>query len=96
MLTHGVMSPWDYFIDATRYEQGDLIGEIRCPTLVCDAQNDDISASSLEFFERLRCKKRYIRFTVEEGAAEHCVSGNRALFHERVFDWLDEQLATPA
>jgi pimeloyl-ACP methyl ester carboxylesterase len=93
MLTHGVPTPWDYFVEAARYDQEDLIGEIRCPTLVCDAENDDISAFSKAFFERLRCEKGYLRFTAEEGAGEHCASGNRALFHERVFDWLAARVA---
>ena len=82
-------SAWDYFADAARYEQLHLIGNISCPTLVCDAENDDISAFSKSFFDLLRCEKDYMRFTAAEGAGEHCVSGNRALFHERVFDWLD-------
>lgn len=96
LLTHGVPTPWDYFIDAVRYEQEDLIGNIRCPTLVCDAENDDISAFSQTFFDALRCEKDYLRFTTEEGAGEHCVSGNRALFHERVFDWLDAHVGATA
>ena len=93
MLTHGTATAWDYFVDAARYEQADVIGNISCPTLVCDAENDDISAFSKTFFELLRCEKDYLRFTADEGAGEHCVSGNRALFHERVFDWLDVHVA---
>ena len=93
MLTHGMATPWDYFVDAARYEQEDLIGKIACPTLVCDAENDDISAFSKTFFELLRCDKDYLRFTAGEGAGEHCVSGNRSVFHERVFNWLDEKIA---
>jgi alpha-beta hydrolase superfamily lysophospholipase len=93
MLTHGVATPWDYFLDTARYETVDLVGEIRCPTLVCDAANDDISASARAFFEALTCEKSYVRFTAGEGAADHCVMGNRPLFHERIFDWLDERLA---
>jgi alpha-beta hydrolase superfamily lysophospholipase len=93
MLTHGKASAWDYFVDATRYEQEQLIGSILCPTLVCDAESDDISANSRAFFDLLRCEKAYLRFATAEGSGEHCVSGNRALFHERVFDWLDAQVA---
>jgi pimeloyl-ACP methyl ester carboxylesterase len=93
MLTHGVATPWEYFVDAARYEQEDMIGKIACPTLVCDAECDDISAFSRTFFELLRCEKDYLRFTADEGAGEHCVSGNRSLFHERVFDWLDKRTA---
>jgi alpha-beta hydrolase superfamily lysophospholipase len=93
MLTHGTATAWDYFVDAARYEQEDVIGNISCPTLVCDAENDDISAFSKTFFQLLRCEKDYLRFTADEGAAEHCVSANRALFHERVFDWLALRIA---
>jgi alpha-beta hydrolase superfamily lysophospholipase len=93
MLTHGKATAWDYFVDAARYEQQDIIGSIACPTLVCDAENDDISAFSKTFFDLLRCEKAYQRFTAHEGAGEHCISGNRSLFHERVFDWLDVQVA---
>lgn len=89
MLTHGTATAWDYFVDAARYEQAEVIGNISCPTLVCDAEDDDISANSRAFFGLLRCEKDYLRFTADEGAGEHCVSGNRALFHERVFGWLD-------
>jgi alpha-beta hydrolase superfamily lysophospholipase len=93
MLTHGMATPWDYFVDAARYEQADLIESIACPTLVCDAESDDISANSKAFFDLLRCEKDYLRFTADEGSGEHCVSGNRSLFHERVFDWLDKHIA---
>ena len=93
MLTHGMATAWDYFVDAARYEQADVIGNISCPTLVCDAENDDISAFSKTFFDLLRCEKHYLRFTADEGSGEHCVGGNRALFHERVFDWLDLHVA---
>jgi alpha-beta hydrolase superfamily lysophospholipase len=93
MLTHGRATAWDYFVDAARYEQTDIIGNISCPTLVCDAEHDDISAFSKTFFDLLRCEKDYLRFTADEGAGEHCISGNRALFHERVFDWLDAHIA---
>jgi alpha-beta hydrolase superfamily lysophospholipase len=93
MLTHGTATAWDYFVDAARYEQEDIIGNILCPTLVCDAESDDISAYSKQFFDLLRCEKNYLRFSADEGSGEHCISGNRALYHERVFDWLDAQVA---
>ena len=93
VLAHGVASPWDYVVDAARYEQADLVGDIRCPTLVCDAADDDLAAQAREFYGRLACDKRYLRFTRAEGASEHCSMGNRGLYHERVFDWLDEKLA---
>jgi alpha-beta hydrolase superfamily lysophospholipase len=92
MLTHGVSTPWDYFVDAAQYEQEHLIATIACPTLVCDAESDDISANSKAFFDLLRCEKKYLRFDAADGSGEHCVSGNRALFHAQVFDWLDVKI----
>lgn len=92
MLVHGVASPWDYIVDAARYDQTAIVGDIRCPTLVCDAADDDIAAQAREFYERLACDKQYLRLTREEGAGEHCAMGNRGLYHERIFDWLDAKM----
>jgi acetyl esterase/lipase len=93
MLAHGVATPWDYFVDSARYEQTAIVGDMGCPTLVCDAAGDDIAAQAREFYDRLRCDKTYLRFIADEGAGEHCVMGNRGLYHARVFDWLDGKLA---
>jgi len=50
-------------------------------------------AADKAFFELLRCEKDYLRFTSAEGSGEHCVSGNRSLFHEQVFNWLDAHIS---
>jgi pimeloyl-ACP methyl ester carboxylesterase len=92
MLTHGSASPWDYFIDTRRYDHDAQIAAIRCPTLVCAAERDDLTAYAASFFERLTCDKTYVAFTAAEGAGEHCEIGNRSLMHERTFDWLDGRL----
>jgi len=89
MLTHGVATPWDYLCELRRYRQQELVGRIRCPTLVCDAEADPISRQARAFYEALRCEKTSLRFEAAEGSGEHCVSGNRAVLHERVFDWLE-------
>src|SRR5262249_47960512 len=70
MLTHGASTPWDYFAETARYEQEDLIADIRCPTLVCDASHDAIAAFARSFYDRLTCEKSYLRFTAEEGAGD--------------------------
>lgn len=93
MLTHGVATPWDYIVETTRYAQEKLVAEIACPTLVCDPADDDISAFARDFYDKLTCPKQYLRFTADDGAADHCVMGNRGLYHQRVFDWLDTRLA---
>lgn len=43
-------------------------------------------------FDALTCPKKYILFTTEEDAEEHCQSGALALSNQRIFDWLDDTL----
>jgi len=42
--------------------------------------------------DALTCPKRYILFTVEEGAEEHCQCGALSLSNQKIFDWVDETL----
>ena len=67
-----------------------------CPTLVCSAEGDDISASASQLAEALNCAKQYVRFTAAEGAGDHCESGARALYHARSFGWLDAIVLPPS
>jgi hypothetical protein len=34
-----------------------------------------------------------LRFTAAEGAGGHCEAFARSLYHQRVYDWLDETLS---
>ncbi len=95
MLVHGVASPWDYITETARYDQVD-VATITCPTVVCDADADDISAAARELYDRLTCDKGYLRFEAKAGAGSHCVSGARSILHARVFDWLAPRLGTAA
>ena len=69
---------------------------IRCPTLVCSAENDDIGVTAQKLYDSLTCPKTFIAFTAVEGAGEHCEAGARSLFNQRAFDWLDVVLAPSA
>ena len=42
-----------------------------------DAADDLVSIFARDFFARLTCEKRYLRFTSEDGAGDHCVMGRR-------------------
>ena len=95
MLVHGVATPWDYIAETARYDQID-VATIRCPTLVCDADADDISAAARAFYDQLACDKGYLRFEAKTGAGAHCISGARSILHARVFDWLAPRLGAAA
>jgi pimeloyl-ACP methyl ester carboxylesterase len=90
LLVHHASSPLDYFNLTREYSLQGLAEKISCPTLVCTAENDDIGAYAKVLFDALRCEKHFVTFTSDEGAGEHCEDGNRSLFHQRIFDWLDE------
>jgi hypothetical protein len=74
------------------YTLAPFAGHIRCPTLVCSAEGDDISASGSELDAALTCEHEHIRFTATDGAADHCESGARLLYHALTFNWLDRYL----
>ena len=71
-------------------------GQITCPTLVCQAESDVRASQSQELYDALTCPKKLLAFTDAEGAGEHCEAGAGSLFDQRVYDWLDETLATRA
>jgi len=96
LWTHGVATPLEYLRITQAYSLRDCAAQITCPTLVCHAANDEIAAQAPELFAALRCPKHYLSFSDAEGAGQHCEGGNRSLFHQRVFDWLDATLLSGA
>jgi hypothetical protein len=66
MLVNGVGDPLAY-VDALReFTLQDRASHIRCPTWVCTAEGDDISASAPQLVDALTCEKTYVRFTGAE------------------------------
>lgn len=96
MLVHNAATPFDYISLTRDYSLEGLTQKISCPTLVCCAENDDIAAYAKLLFDKLNCVKQFMTFTNAEGAGEHCEDGNRSLFHQRAFDWLDGTLDQPS
>lgn len=92
MWTTGTDSPYDLITGAKKYTLKDIIKNITCPTLVLDAEKDDsFPGQPKKVFDALTSpNKKYILFTQDEGAEEHCQSGAAALSNQRIFDWIDE------
>jgi pimeloyl-ACP methyl ester carboxylesterase len=93
LWVHGLKTLFDYVRISPQYSVATLAGEIRCPTLVTQAENDPIAAFAERLYDALTCPKQFLRFTDAEGAGDHCESLARSLFNQRAFDWLDEVLA---
>jgi len=62
---------------------------IQCPTLITYGENDPLGQGAPAFYEKLRCEKRLVKFTADQGAGDHCEMLNRPLLNRVVFDWLD-------
>jgi pimeloyl-ACP methyl ester carboxylesterase len=92
LWTHGVNSPLDYIRLSQSYSLEGQAEQIRCPTLVCSAENDEIGVTARRLFDTLTCKKSFIVFAASDGADAHCEAGARTLFNQHAFDWLDTVL----
>jgi hypothetical protein len=77
-----------------RYSLAGVAEKITCPTFVCNAEGDDISARAPQLVDALVCPKEFVTFTNAEGAGDHYEAGNRAIYHARSFDWLDRVLGS--
>ncbi len=98
-ITHGIWcfgasSPSDYMRMTLDYTMaGGIAEQIRCPTLVCDAEGDlFFKGQPQQLFDHLTCPKTLMTFSNEEGAGAHCEVGAARLANARMFDWLDETL----
>ena len=79
--------------EVAKYDLAHVADQITCPTLVCEAENDQFfEGQPAMLYEALRCPKTFLQFTAAEGAGEHCHEGALTLFHQRMFDWLDDTL----
>ncbi len=89
MLVHGVTDPIAAVEALRDFSLKERAGLIQCPTWVCSAEGDDISASAVDLVAALTCDKTYVRFSAAEGAGDHCEVGAGTLYHARSFGWLD-------
>lgn len=84
-------TPTELFSLLRDYSLVDVAPRVSMPSLVLEAENDHFAPGQpADLFDALTGTKKFIRFTSEEGAEEHCHMGALALFHQRLFDWLDE------
>jgi alpha-beta hydrolase superfamily lysophospholipase len=82
-------------IEAVRaYNVIEVAGQITTPLLILSPEQEQFWPGQAERLAELTSKvSTLVPFTAEEGAAEHCQPLARGLAAQRMFDWLDEQLA---
>ncbi|MFJ1709460.1 alpha/beta fold hydrolase [Kitasatospora sp. NPDC088346] len=96
MYVMGVDTPRAFGAAYLDHTLADGIAEkIQCPTLVCDAEEDEFfKGQPAQLYDHLTCPKTLMHFTVAEGAGAHCHPGAMRLALARIYDWLDDTLAT--
>jgi alpha-beta hydrolase superfamily lysophospholipase len=95
-MVHGVDTVMDYLRVCVHYRLSDRIANIRCPTLVTQAESDLIAARAGRLYDALTGPKTFIRFTAAEGAGDHCEVSARSVYIQRAYDWLDSVLGISA
>lgn len=94
MLVHGTETLFDTLVEMARYSVSDVAADISCPTLLTMNDGDPASQGAKLLFEALTVERKVlVPFTGAEGATGHCEGAGRRLYHQRVYDWLDETLA---
>ena len=89
----GVATGGELLDEAAKYDLTEVAGRISCPTLVCEAEDDQFfQGQPARLYDALDCPKTFLTFASAEGAGEHCHEGALTLFHQRMFDWLDDTL----
>jgi pimeloyl-ACP methyl ester carboxylesterase len=83
---------FDLLADLTCYRISDVADQINCPTLITQSEGDPVGAGAKKLFDALTVQKVLLKFTAAEGSGGHCEATARRLFHQRVYDWLDETL----
>jgi hypothetical protein len=77
------------------YETQRSFEKIACPALICDAANDlYFEGQAKLLFDHLTCPKTFLEFSAEEGADAHCQVGAARLAMGRIYNLLDDTLAS--
>jgi pimeloyl-ACP methyl ester carboxylesterase len=93
LWSFGVSNIRELMNEIKKYTMKDVIGKIKCPCLVLEAEGDMFfKGQPQKVYDALQAPKQLIAFTSEDGAENHCQSGALAYKDEVVFNWIDETL----
>jgi len=81
---------FDWISQARQFNVRDVIERIKCPIFIADPEDEQFwPGQPQEVYQALTCPKTIVQFTAEEGANWHCQPMARALYDQRIFDWLN-------
>jgi pimeloyl-ACP methyl ester carboxylesterase len=89
LWVHGVDDPMAFLELARDYTMKGREHLVRCPTFVCHTVGDDISAEAPKLAAALTCPTEHVEFGHDDDVTGHCEMTGRAVFHQRLYRWLD-------
>lgn len=90
---YGSEDPFTVFSDVRKYTVKDVAKQITTPLFISSPEGEQFWPGQSEELAHLVGKHAHlVQFTAAEGADMHCEPMARSLYHQRMFDWLDEQL----
>lgn len=93
MWVFKAQSPINLIEKLKPYSMKNVADKITCHMLVVDSEKDmDMPGQAKQLYDALTCTKKFMLFTVEEGAEEHCQVGASMISNERILNWLDDTL----
>ncbi|MFJ3979470.1 dipeptidyl aminopeptidase [Streptomyces sp. NPDC090021] len=94
---YGIDSPFDLLTEMGRYDLTGVLDRVAVPLLVTSPEGEQFwPGQSRRLYDALPGEKEFVEFTAAEGAGMHCEPLGRALFEQRVFDWLAARLDVTA
>jgi hypothetical protein len=92
---HGVRTPHELIDELRRYDNAGGVGRLRCKTLVIEGTAEDASpGEARRFYDALSAPKHWLELDDSTASQVHCQGGNQLLVQARLFDWLDEEVAS--
>jgi dienelactone hydrolase len=92
MAAHGTATLRGYVRALSDFTLAGRAAQIRCPTLITEADGDFAGGGSRRLYDLLTCPKQYRQFTEADGAGGHIEGLAQQLWNGYVFDWLDATL----
>jgi dipeptidyl aminopeptidase/acylaminoacyl peptidase len=91
MWKFGADTPHELFLKESEYNLIDCVDQIQCQMLIVDSEKDQFfTDQAKKLYDALQSPKKFMLFTEEESAEEHCQYGASSLSHQKIYDWLDK------
>jgi hypothetical protein len=90
----GCAAPFDFIERAQTLVLSDIVDDIACPVLVCDADDDAFfKGQAAALAKALGPRVTYKLFTNEDSASAHYHVGASDLLNSTVLGWIEETLS---